>query len=544
MKNIKNKLIYSVFQYLTFSGILLKKVITKTWKTRYLLTFILVFVLCGRLMGYDYFVSPSGKDINNGISLNSPWATLAKVNSFRFRPGDRILFEGGATFNGTFGLDSNAKGSSTSRIVISSYGKGRANINGGTTHAIWLNNCEYITIFNINVTGVGRNAGNVGGRGIYIQNSANIIVDNVDAKGFQKAGVEVNTCKNVSITRVYANNNGFAGIFADASFTVRNENIYVGYCRAINNPGDPTVLKNHSGNGILFYKTNNSLIEYCESAENGWDQPVGGQKNGPVGIWLASSDNVTIQYCISHNNHSTSGDGGGFDFDGGTQNSILQYCYSYNNYSSGMLFWEYGSKSGIKNNTVRYSIFENDREGGFRFGTSGPGGVSNINIYNNIVYNEKYPAVNSQGGEVNNVFFRNNIFITSSDTVIVRLANGYHFQGNCYWRTDGSFKIGDFTDFNTWVKKTGQEQLQGNIVGVFADPMLLGAGKGEKLTDPTKLPQIFAYKLREGSPCFGKGLDIRALFGINTGNRDFFGNFLTDIQRNNIGVQEMPVVNR
>lgn len=541
---MKKMLSDSVSECYDYSCILLHRVINKSGIQACLITFVLAFLCCEGVMGIDYYVSLSGKDINSGTSVNSAWASIAKVSSLGFKPGDRILFEGGSTFKGTFALDSIVKGSPASRIVITSYGKGRATLNGGTTHAIWLNNCEYITIFNINVTGDGRKTGNVGGRGIYIQNSNNIIIDNIDAQGFQKAGVEVNTCKNVSITRVYANNNGFAGIFADATLTIRNENIYIGYCRAINNPGDPTVLKNHSGNGILYYKTNNSMIEYCESAENGWDQPVGGQGNGPVGIWLASSSNVTIQYCISHNNHSTSGDGGGFDFDGGTQNSILQYCYSYNNYSSGMLFWEYGSRSGIKNNTVRYSIFENDREGGFRFGTSGPGGVSNINIYNNIVYNEKFPAVNSQGGEVNNVFFRNNIFISGSDTDVVRLSDGYHFQGNCYWRTNGTFKIGDFTDFATWVKKTGQEQLQGKIVGVFADPLLREAGKGEKMTDPTKLPQLFAYMLQEGSPCIGKGLDIRVLFGIYPGNRDFFGNFLTDMQRNNIGVQEMPVVDR
>ena len=30
-----------------------------------------------------------------------------------------------------------------------------------------------------------------------------------------------------------------------------NHRIYIGYCKAENNPGDPTELKNHSGNGIV-----------------------------------------------------------------------------------------------------------------------------------------------------------------------------------------------------------------------------------------------------------------------------------------------------
>ena len=118
-----------------------------------------------------------------------------------------------------------------------------------------------------------------------------------------------------------------------------SKNIYVGYCLAENNPGDPTILTNHSGNGIVIGRVSKALIEYCEARYNGWDMPRKG--NGPVGIWTWHADQVIIQFCVSHHNRSTGVDGGGFDFDGGVTNSILQYNYSHDNHGSGYLICQY-----------------------------------------------------------------------------------------------------------------------------------------------------------------------------------------------------------
>ena len=57
----------------------------------------------------------------------------------------------------------------------------------------------------------------------------------------------------------------------------------------------------------------------------------------PVGIWAYQSDSITIQYCYSHDNHTSEKgkDGGGFDFDGGTTNSVMQNNFSANNEGAG-----------------------------------------------------------------------------------------------------------------------------------------------------------------------------------------------------------------
>src|SRR5436190_17235380 len=132
------------------------------------------------------------------------------------------------------------------------------------------------------------------------------------------------------------------------------------YCRADNNPGDPTNLTNHSGNGIVVGNCRNVLIEYCTATNNGWDMPRIG--NGPVGIWPYEADSVIIQHCISYRNKTAPGaaDGGGFDLDGGVTNSVIQYCLSYENEGSGYGIFQYWSAGNWKNNTLRYCISIND----------------------------------------------------------------------------------------------------------------------------------------------------------------------------------------
>ena len=139
-----------------------------------------------------------------------------------------------------------------------------------------------------------------------------------------------------------------------------NHDIYIGYCRAENNPGDPSNLNNHSGNGIVVSACTKVLIEYCTATNNGWDMPRKG--NGPVGIWAFEADSVVIQHCLSYRNKTSVGgaDGGGFDLDGGVTHSIVQYCLSYENQGAGYCLFQYLYASPWHDNIFRYNISEND----------------------------------------------------------------------------------------------------------------------------------------------------------------------------------------
>lgn len=45
-----------------------------------------------------YFISTSGNDTADGLSVKTAWKSIDKVNNSTFQAGDRILFEGGQTF--------------------------------------------------------------------------------------------------------------------------------------------------------------------------------------------------------------------------------------------------------------------------------------------------------------------------------------------------------------------------------------------------------------------------------------------------------------
>src|SRR5699024_6464956 len=59
--------------------------------------------------GREYFVAPDGKDSAGGRTANDAWS-LAKVAQFPFKPGDRVILQGGATYHGTLEIGVNASG--------------------------------------------------------------------------------------------------------------------------------------------------------------------------------------------------------------------------------------------------------------------------------------------------------------------------------------------------------------------------------------------------------------------------------------------------
>ncbi|MGD0756230.1 MAG: Ig-like domain-containing protein [Bacteroidales bacterium] len=88
----------------------------------------------------DYYISSTGNDAANGLSSSTAWKTIAKINSgfSAFKPGDRILFNRGDTFNGT--LNISKSGSIGNPITVGAYGTGADPvINGFVTITGWTN---------------------------------------------------------------------------------------------------------------------------------------------------------------------------------------------------------------------------------------------------------------------------------------------------------------------------------------------------------------------------------------------------------------------
>jgi Right handed beta helix region len=521
----------------------------------------------------QYFVSPSGSDsLNDGRSQAAPWATIAKVNSSTYQPGDSILFQGGQTFTGGLNLTSshwNRALAATNPVTIGSYGTGRATISSGTAagfiatnlggfhlrdlnfvgagttdvDGILVTNLEngtgkiqYVRLTNVNITGYGKSGFMLwGGYGspVSVANTAgfnDVVLDNVVAIGNAK---------------VHVGNNGTAGIRVQGvyGFTIdpthpTHTNITVRNCDAHDNLGKAAATS-WTGAGIVFGGVQNGLIENCIAYNNGTNS---NSESGPVGMMAFDCDTITIQFCEAHHNHTGNlSDGGGFDLDGWVTNSIIQYCYSHDNEGSGFMCYNYSDATATgawSNNTVRYCISQNDAtknptgnvEGSISLGSDG-GPLLNLKIYNNVAYNNQANGTVLHIGRPNvgtsTGFVANNILYSPANAWVLNaetFAPTITFSGNDYYAA-GTFRIKwnntTYSTLATW--KTASSKESGT--GLTANPLLVAAGGAGTLGGyvPLSLPH---YQLTAGSTMINAGRDIATQFGASIGTRDFYGTSL------------------
>jgi Right handed beta helix region len=475
-----------------------------------------------------YYISNDGNDNNNG-SKEYPLKTFKKIAGLSLNAGDSVLLQGSQIFIGTLAINYDINGTAKKPVVISSYGIGIATINSTTEKGLVINNSSYMIIQNIKLIGAGRKNGNTTS-GVNIAYCKNITINNIDISGYQKAGLLIRNCSNMIVTNVMAHDNGSAGISVGGENFSKTDcrNIDILFCRAENNPGDPTNKDNHSGNGIVISQCTNAKISYCTATNNGWDMPRIG--NGPVGIWAWESDSVTIEHCLSYRNKTSNGgeDGGGFDFDGGITNSVLQYCLSYENDGSGIGLFQFSNASPWKNNIVRYNISINDgnvsaaKAGIFIWNLSPKDNLQQCYIYNNTIYNNKNAAINYSVTAANkDIFFYNNILV--GNTAIISGADTISkFFGNCWYSLTNGFNVNGIANFDSWRNQKHQEIFNGAKTGINIDPAFASINT-INITDAKVLASFSMVKTANPLLING-GIDFQQLFSIPTGGKDFNGN--------------------
>lgn len=69
-----------------------------------------------------YYVDTAGNDSNNGLSPETAWETITKVNSSSYVPGNKILFKSGQTWRGS--INPSTSGKDGKYITYGSYGTG------------------------------------------------------------------------------------------------------------------------------------------------------------------------------------------------------------------------------------------------------------------------------------------------------------------------------------------------------------------------------------------------------------------------------------
>lgn len=82
---------------------------------------VVLLLSCNVGLSATYHVSNQGADKNDGLTPQTAWATLDRVNVGPFKPGDKILFQRDGVWRGSLIPHS---GSGQGRIIYAAYGKG------------------------------------------------------------------------------------------------------------------------------------------------------------------------------------------------------------------------------------------------------------------------------------------------------------------------------------------------------------------------------------------------------------------------------------
>jgi len=503
------------------------------------------------VLATDYFVTLSGDDHAAGTSPAAAWRTIARVNTSAFRSGDHILFQASQSFHGNLRLGQNSAGQTNAPVVISSFGGGQAKLLAGRETGITIESAGWVTISNLTVLGDGST--NNLGYGILSDNRLDdfrrlehVRIENVEVSGFGIFGILISG-KQAGFNHVrvvgcdlHDNLRGgmeIAGRLPWDSPLYAHADVEVTRCRAHHNSGDPHYDKNHSGSGMVLYQVDGGLFEECSAWANG---QLCEHANGGVGIWSCACRGVVIQHCESFGNRTRGGDGGGFDLDGGSIDCVLQYNYSHDNDGPGLMVYTYPYASHAdKGCIVRFNVSDNDSRRSRSYAglwvRSDGNGITGLKVYNNTVrtgpWSNQAAYVDGSGVEAE---FRNNILIGcgGAATLVVEHPQAkLRFVNNLYWAGDAPFKIqwGDqaYTDLAGWRQATGQESLDGKLLGVIADPQLAGESIKTPGSNGDWRQRLAAYKPVRESAILTQGIPVGPEVSKAKNCSDILGGVLT-----------------
>jgi hypothetical protein len=528
------------------------------------------FAIAGSQSSIFYVDASQGDDANSGMATNQAWKSIQRANLKLLKPGDKLLFRAGQSWNGT--LSPQGSGSEGLPIEIGSYGEGsRPAIHGqGAVSAILLDNMEYVVLRDLEVTNYSATEEN--GMKIDVWEERNITdwfkhpnPPQYVSGNTRRFGVKISACDMGEINHVHLinlhvhgvngeinqqkndtkNNGGIyieitgsnvptyfndlkiegchihdvdrTGLSNNSSWGNRNNNSDGNWTPSLNVVVRNNIIERAGANGLIVRVAKAPLIENNLFNQNG----IKGSGNAAFNF---NTDDALWQYnesCFTKKNQNDA-DAGGIDSDYLTRNTIIQYNYLHDN-DFGMLVTGGPEKgSDFNNNTiVRYNVFE--REGGvpqdkyFRFCIKIGGNATNTYIHNNVFYipseQEKTAIVYHKfwGGNPIKTYYFNNIFYCEGN-------NHFSYSGDSF---DEQFQNNLFFGNSTisWPDTSKS---------VMADPKFETLNKGPK-----------GYRLLAGSPAIAAGTRLKE---INYPDADFYGNPILKGTVLDIGIHQTSTV--
>ncbi|HPS54048.1 MAG TPA: ADP-ribosylglycohydrolase family protein [Sedimentisphaerales bacterium] len=469
-----------------------------------------------------YVDSVTGNDDNSGITIESAWKTIEKVNSLEFKPGDKILFKADSKYTGQ--LKPKGSGEKGNPIIIDMYGQGNKPLiegQGNVSPVLLIHNVQYFEVNNLEITNTGTEPA------LWRQGVAVTITDFGIARGIRLNGLfihDVNGSNDKSAgagrglgwhcsgNKVKSRFDGLIiencrllrcdrdGIMGGGQYINHDEDWYPSVNVIIRN----NVLEDIGGDGIVPMATDGCLIEH--NLINGCRTRC---EDFACGIWPWSCDNTIVQFNEVCNVKGTK-DGESFDSDYNCKNGIFQYNYSHDNDGGFMRICNGGDEPirGNVNTIVRYNVSINDGDGIIDFWDR----VDDVQFYNNLIY------VGPGRDEI--------MFKTSGRPIGL---GGKHWFFNNIFYVEGAARY-VMTDAAENVFKNNV--FYGNHINppsgennITVDPKLVGP-----LEYAMGFDSINGFKLSDDSPCIGNGIPVMV-----NGDRDFWGNKLDIAGKTDIG---------
>lgn len=403
-----------------------------------------------------YYLDPdNGDDENRGTRPESAWRTLARVNTSRFAPGDKILIKAGSTFHGK--LWPKGTGIPGRPITIDSYGDGpppAIHGNGEPSATLLLENTNAWHIRNLELTNTGEQPEafrygisilieDTGDRGDFEFRNLHIHgVNGTDKPGVgEGAAISISNHSTAVPTRFDGvliedctiSNCGRNGIVIDGGSTDRAR-----WLTNLNVVIRQNTIEDVRGEGIKLSGCDNAIVEYNTVSGAG---RAGGQDEikrlseagGAGGITLQHCDNTLVQF--NDISGTTGLDSAAIRCGENSRANTFQFNFTHGN--GGPMVRIFGDtptdpgvpgvyanpspgsrrhSAGNTQTTVRYNISQND-SGAFHL--AGP--VEEVRLYNNTVYTGPETQtvavrLTERQGAPRAVTLANNLFYTEGAT--------------------------------------------------------------------------------------------------------------------------------
>lgn len=237
---------------------MISKKMTQFFRLLVIAAFIAPCISTAAFAATYYVDNVIGNDGNTGLTTSSPWKTIAKVNSAKYQPGDKILFASGRIWRE--GLIPSSSGTSGNPITFGAYGAGEKPVISGAavTYTVTMNK-SYVTLDGLHLTEGGKN--------------------NIGHSAFTEYCV-IQNCLIDKAARM--------GIYTGQSATVNATNWTIQYCTFADN--GQTLTQDH---GIYCKWDKNWIIQYNKFL-----------RNKAFGINLNGTSNCIVRYNYSEGNLS------------------------------------------------------------------------------------------------------------------------------------------------------------------------------------------------------------------------------------------------